>query len=771
MTRLLLPIVLWLVCLAGAGGWIGQAFEVSHDLAAFLPDRGRPVERLLISKANRGAISRTVLAGFAGGSLEQRLAASREAGGFLRQQPDIEQVAHGAQGLDLNAFERLFAYRYLLAGHQVFDADSLHAAFEARLKELRSPLGSTVKQTLAGDPTASFRTLLLAWHESHTLPEQEQGLWVTSDRERALLLAVIGDSEGDHARDASIIPAITETLKTIAEHHDVELLLAGRPVLVAEARESVRASLVFGSIAASGLVILLLLWIYRSFGVLLLGILPLLSGVLAGLFAVLVLFGPVHGIVLAFGVTLLGIAIDYPLHLFSHGRRDEPLALTARHLQRPILLGALTTAGMFAVFGAGSAPGLGQLACFAGVGILTAALTLRYVVPNIATLLKVEPTPRMVDLLPASAPRALMWLVMIAALGAALQLISRHDRLFESDVGVLNPLPEAAKQLDRTLRSDLGAPDLRHLFLISADDAEIVLERAETLAPGLEEVQAQGGIAGFDTPSRYLPSLARQAERQAALPPPDQLATALDEARQEFPFKDDLFAAFLEAVETSRNIDPLGAEAGLRLFNETPLGAKLDQLLIHADQRWYGFLPISGVGEIDALQALADESGDIELIDLKALSEDTLSAFREEALFLLALGFGVILLLLAAFRYPPSVIAEIVLVLILSIVVTTAALSLIGEKLTMLHILAGLLVVGLGLDYTIFFSWPDADRHQQKRTRHALLVCVLSTVIVFGLLACSNIGLLRAIGLTVALGACTTFAIAYAMLSRPHEDV
>jgi predicted exporter len=151
------------------------------------------------------------------------------------------------------------------------------------------------------------------------------------------------------------------------------------------------------------------------------------------------------------------------------------------------------------------------------------------------------------------------------------------------------------------------------------------------------------------------------------------------------------------------------------------------------------------------------------------LSEGVLSVFRDEAFSLLALGSGVILLLLAAFRYPLLGIARIFLVLALSIVITMAMLSLAGEKLTMLHILAALLVVGLGLDYTIFFSWPDADEQQRSRTRQALLVCMASTVLVFGLLAGSAIDLLRAIGLTVALGAGATFAAAYAILSR-HDD-
>lgn len=748
---------------------MGHSIEVSHNLAAFFPDSGRPIETVLISKANRGAVSRMVFAAFGGGDLEQRLAASREAADWLRQHPGIEQTINGRESLNLAKFEPLFPYRYLLGEQQPLDEAGLSSALDARVKELRSPLGSAVKDKLGSDPTAAFRSLLLNWNEGRVEPEREEGLWVTPDRERALLLATLKETDGEVAKEAAVITSIREMLGEIAARHGVEPLLAGRPVLIAEAGESIRASLIYGSVIASTLVIMLLLWMYRSVGVLLLGVVPLLSGILSGLFAVLVLFGQIHGIALAFGITLIGITIDYPLHLFSHCREREPLIKTAQKIQHPIFLGAVSTAGAFAIFGTGSAPGLGQLACFAAVGILAAALTLRYVVPRLASLAHIAPSPRAVDPLPARSPRALTIAVFALAIASTAFLISRSDGLFEADVGGLNPLPEASKLLDQQLRSDLGAPDLRHLFLISGDDPEAVLQQAEALTPALDEIRLAGGIAGFDTPSRYLPSLARQVERQADLPSAEDLTAAVARAEVDLPFKGGLFAPFLEAVEDSRTLPPLEGRAGLDLFAKTPLGAKLDQLLTPADGQWYGFVPMIGVADLGGLASLSNVEAGIELIDLKQLSEDVLSAFRYEAFLLLGFGAGIVLLLLAVFRYPAFGIARIFLVLALSMVVTVAALVLAGEKLTMLHILSTLLVVGLGLDYTIFFTWPDADEAQRRRTRHALLTCVLSTVLVFGLLAWSSIDLLRAIGLTVALGACTTFAFAYAILSRHQE--
>ncbi len=766
-----ITVLIWLIGLAALAGWIARSIDVHHDLTAFLPDRDRPVERLLLAKADQGAISRTILMAFEGGTLDARLAASREAASLLQDLPGIEAVANGQGNLDFQAFSPLFPHRYLLRDPPSFDASFLGQALETRLKELRSPLGAMVKAQLADDPTASFRDLLLTWRDIGPGPRLEQGLWVSPDGARTLLLAQIDETAMAEGQDRPIIAAVRDALHDLSVARGIVPLLAGRPVLVDQARDSVRNSLVVGSILASGLVILLLLWMYRSLGVLLIGALPILTGVAAGLAAVLWIFGAVHGIALAFGITLLGITIDYPLHLFSHSRPDEPLARTAVAIQKPVLLGAFSTAGMFAMFGAGQAPGLGQLACFAAVGILTSALTLRFLLPDLAALFRVVPSPRPVALLPAKAPRLFIGIIASLVLLAGVLLMMRQDQLFEADIEALNPLPAAAKGLDHALRRDLGAPDLRHFLLIEGDDAETVLQKAEAMMPALVVSRASEQITSFDTPARYLPSLSRQRQRQEALAGEGDLAAALDEARAELPFKADLFAPFLQAVAASRQSSLLDGDAGLRLFRETPLGARLDQLLLTEAGQWYGFVPLVGMVDKPALQALADRHDQVMLVDLKALSEIVLADFRQEALLLLLLGFGVIILALLAFRYPYRGVCKIALVLLAATIVTTACLSLLGERLTMLHILSGLLVVGLGLDYAIFLSWPDADAEQRARTRHALFVCLISTVIVFGLLALSDIGLLRAIGLTVALGACTTFAIAYAVLSRSYDEV
>lgn len=81
-------------------------------------------------------------------------------------------------------------------------------------------------------------------------------------------------------------------------------------------------------------------------------------------------------------------------------------------------------------------------------------------------------------------------------------------------------------------------------------------------------------------------------------------------------------------------------------------------------------------------------------------------------------------------------------------------------SLTVIHLVALLLVLGLGLDYALFLSRVESV-HEQRATDKGVLVCAVSTTLAFGILALSSIPLLRFLGLTVAIGSASSFLIAW----------
>ena len=53
---------------------------------------------------------------------------------------------------------------------------------------------------------------------------------------------------------------------------------------------------------------------------------------------------------------------------------------------------------------------------------------------------------------------------------------------WEDDLSALSPLPDPIVEQDRRLHAEIGAPEVNHLALITAPDAESALQQSEALA-------------------------------------------------------------------------------------------------------------------------------------------------------------------------------------------------------------------------------------------------------------------------------------------------
>ena len=102
-----------------------------------------------------------------------------------------------------------------------------------------------------------------------------------------------------------------------------------------------------------------------------------------------------------------------------------------------------------------------------------------------------------------------------------------HGGYWDDELASMSPLSAAEKSLDNQLRREIGAPDVRYLLVVQAPDREAALAASEQVAARLEPLVAHGTIGGFDAPGFWLPSLATQRARQAALPDATTLAASL----------------------------------------------------------------------------------------------------------------------------------------------------------------------------------------------------------------------------------------------------
>ncbi|ULA62745.1 MAG: membrane protein, inferred for ABFAE pathway [Nitrospira sp.] len=746
-------VALWAAAMA-CGLWlVTTKVSVHSELADLLPEGTTATQRLLLTQVRTGIAGRILLLAIEGGEPDALVQASREFGQQLRATGQFDVVGNGEQALAKLDKELLFRSRYLLSRRvslDAFSADALRHGLEQRLDDLRSPLASLVKETIPGDPTGEFLDILAGWSGQEGA-EKYRGVWMSGDHARALLVVETRAAGFDADAQAAIQQDIRKTFEALPDRPaSLRLLMSGPGVFAVKTKHRIEAEVWWLSTAASTLVLLFLFASYRSVTLVLLSLIPLSTGIVAGIVAVNGWFGFIHGITLGFGITLLGIVDDYPIHLFSHlhARGSAPVAMRA--IWPTMRLGVLTTVMGFSSLLLAGFPALAQLGLFAVAGLIAAALVTRWVLP---LCVPAAFTPRAVPrgIVPTLAQLSkARWLVPAAAILATFALLWSDTPLWQTDLASLSPVSEAGKRLDQQLRGELGAPDVRDLLVIEGPTAEDVLQRGEAVMAQLEQLRAEGLVAGYDLVSTYLPSRRSQQARQQSLPERSVLASNLQIALAGLPFAPGLFAPFLDAVESARTQSVLDREA----FRGTALGLKLATLLVEQQGRWTAVVPLRGVADRPRLgeAVVAWQASGVAYVDLKEESNRLMTAYRDRTVAVAAWGLLAIAVVLAVGLRSVAVLWPVLMPMLSALLVVAALLNAMGESLSLFHVATFLLVIGLGLDYALFFNRPEGADDDRARTLYGLLVCSMTTILVFGVLACSMIPLLHAIGITAAAG-------------------
>jgi predicted exporter len=745
---------------------------VETELSRLLPEGATPTERLLLAELRTGATGRLILMALEGEDADLLAGVSKQLAAWMRESGAFRYVGNGEQAWTKEERERLFQHRYLLSPgvqESTFSRDHLRDSLELRLSDLTSPLSPMVKELIPADPTGEFMKILQAWM-TWTAPTRHQGVWFSSDLRRALLLAETQAAGFDMESQEQLQGRIREAFGRVAgvpsAAAPVHLVMTGPSVIAVEMQQTIQQDVWRLSLCATLLVTTFLFVSYGSVSVLALSLLPLMSAIIAGIAAVDLAFGFIHGLTLAFGITLLGVVDDYPIHLFSHLTRESRAPAVMKEIWPTMRLGVVATALGFSALLLSGFPGLSQLGLFAMAGLFTAACVTRWLLPHIVPIgfhAKREGLhlARWVDALTRA--RLIVPLVIVLAIGS---FIWTDTPLWEQDIANLSPISAEKKERDQTLRNELGVPDVRDLLVVEGSSEEVVLQRSEALSLVLDPLVAKRELAGYDLAARYLPSRKTQQARQASVPDGETLERTLTSAMKGLPFKPGLFQPFLDATKKAKTQEPVD----IQTFNGTALGLKLNSLLFMHENRWVAVVPLRGVTDREKFRELLTPWHDQEVsyLDLKEESNQMVSSYRNETLRLL--GWGVLsigLVLLVGLRAPVTVL-RVMLPIGSAIVVVAALLHAFGERFSLFHLASFLLVIGLGLDYALFFNRRHGTQAERGRTVYGLVVCSTTTILVFGVLALSQIPVLRAIGMTTALGslACLVFA---ALLAESPE--
>jgi len=766
-----IAVVSWLVALA-IGTVVIVHTRFSADLSAFLPAAPDARQRALVEQLKSGIASRTLLIAIRGGDAVQRAAASRALAGRLRADAAFEQVLNG----DFTAFAAVgrwvFEHRYLLSPavdvHR-FSAEGLREAIDDTLSLLGTPAGATVKPLLERDPTGEAQRIA----ESALTgggPRTRDGIWVSRDGQRALLMTQSRAEGSDLDAQARALAAVHQAFAAVAAP-GLELQLSGAPKFAVDSRTQIQTEA--KALALTGTVLMgtLLLITFASLRALAAAVLPAVTGVVAGVAAVSLVFGNVHGTTLGFGTTLIGEAVDYAIYYLIQARGSAAgLAGAAApgqgwrrwvHESWPtVRLGMLTSICGFLALAFSGFPGLAQLGVFSIAGLVAAAFTTRHVLPvwmpdgtsglglrsqlghGAAVLVRTLPRVRHV-----------FTALGVASLGF---LVWRHDTLWQTELSSLSPVSAQDLALDTQLRDELLAGDERTMVAVTGGDVQAILQTVEAVSARLDALVQTGQLVGYDAISRWVPSVATQQRRRAALPDAATLQANLALATQGGSLNATRLGPFVQDVQRARETPLIQPDS----LAGTPVDTLVSALLVRAaDGSSSALLPVvrapgpAGEGAQAAIEqalhgiaaAQAFNVGD----ELRRLYGHYIREAQGQAL----LGaLGVVLLMAAWLRSLPRLLA-VCKPLLLAVLLTMAGFAAFGVSLGILHLVGLLLVVAVGSNYSLFLDWLRHQGSSDEDTLASLLLANLTIVLSFGLIAASAIPALAAIGRVVAPGA------------------
>ena len=757
-------LALVLAILSALGVTVYLLVPLRADISVLIPERQSADLEFLFRSIREGPANRVVVLGLepeqGSEPLNRPGALSRAYKAELQELGLFEQVTNGEVALDDTALETFFLHRYHLNPPLEVDwysPPNLRRALEGLIRRLQGLSEVIVKPIMAADPT--LRTLEIAnhWATSSRGIAKRQGVWTDGSGRRILLLTRLGGTSFDFPQQEAAIAAMRAAAARLhPEFGNLRLRLTGPSVIAVESHrraESESRRLMYLSVP---LVAGLLLLFFRRPAVLPFSVVPLASGFLAGTLSVALTFGFVHVTTLGFGAALIGVAVDYPLHLLTRLRLGRTSIEAARRIWPALLLGSLTTVFGFLPLALSSFPGIAQLGVFTVSGLAVAAATTRWVLPHFIAVpsgSEQAKTHRVLVLGHAFLGR---WRILALLLGlSAIGLLgTRGQGIWQSDLANLSPVPKDMRAEDRLLRRDLSAANPRYLLTVGGATVEQVLQRSEALIPHLHALQDEGVLEGIELAARYLPSMATQRARLTRLPGEPALRANLVEAQEGLPFKPGIFEDFLRAVTEARTTGPIEIQD----LAASELRLRLESLLIRNGNDYQGLVQLRSLDDPEALLSRLRSAAlpGVRFLDVKQSLQDLMEGYRVETLNWAALGAVLAFILLIFGLRSVKAIIEVAVPVLLSVAITAAIVTQVSGGLSIFHLLALLMVGGLGIDYAVFLrhtEMPDGeDNGEAAASLRAVCICAATSFSVFGVLATAAIPVLSQIGSTVAIG-------------------
>lgn len=625
------------------------------------------------------------------------------------------------------------------------------------LSQLYSAFSGVSGKELQNDPLMLMRGAQLALAQNGQKLRLMDGWLVTQDDAGNywyLLHGELAGSSFDMQQTHRLVTTLNALQATLKTHYPQAQLLSRGTVFYSDyASQQAKRDISTLGVATLLGVLLLIVATFRSLRPLLLCAISIGIGALAGTVATLLFFGELHLMTLVMSMSIIGISADYTLYYLTerlvHGGENSPWQSLDK-VRNALLLALLTTVVAYLIMMLAPFPGIRQMALFAAVGLSASCLTVIFWHPWLCRGLPVRPVP---------ASRAMSrWLAawrrnktLAVGLPVTLALLSAAGIAtlkVDDDIAQLQALPKTILAQEKTITALTGQRVDQKWFVVYGTSAQQTLERLEAFTPALAQAQKAGELASWRT--LPLNSMKRQKSDLALL---HHAAPAVMNV---------LHSAGLNTV--SPDLTPMPVSVDAWLASPASEGWRLLWLTLPGGESGV-LVPVDGVKNSTALSERAAQHEGVVWIDRKANFDSLFALYRTLLTGLLCVALAAIACgAIIRLGWRQGLISLVPSVLSLSC--GLAALAVAGHSVNLFSLLALVLVLGIGINYTLFFSNP---RGTPLTSMLAITLAMMTTLLTLGMLVFSATQAISSFGIVLVSGIFTAFLLAPLAMPARNE--
>ncbi|MDF1592782.1 MAG: MMPL family transporter [Desulfobacterales bacterium] len=519
-------------------------------------------------------------------------------------------------------------------------------------------------------------------------------------------------------------------------------------------RRDVKKAIAFSTIGIS----LLLLFAFPRPYIGLLSLLPAAAGTMTAFFIFSLLNKSISIMVLGFGGGIISISVDFGIAYLLF--LDRPQRTNGREASHEVwscgLLAALTTVGAFGALCFSGFPLFEQLGLFTALGISFSFLFVHTVFPLIFPALppaRLRPLPLQgfVNRLALSGNKG-AW----AALAFALFMLFFAKPTFNVDLSSMNTVSKDTAAAEKLMTSVWGQVFNRVYLLIRGDSIDELQQQGDRLLQMLDQDLAADTLSSRFASALIFPGEDRRRQNLAAWKSfwnTDRIHTlsrSMEKVSAELGFTTDAFSPFYQILrdppDLVGNTDISEKFLGLMNITKSPDGAD-----------WVQVVTVTAADSHDAEKFYARYKTSGKIFDPVLFSQrlGTL-LFATFLKMLQIISISVVLLLLLFFLDLKLTLAAL-LPIGFAFISTLGTLTLMGRPLDIPGLMLSVIIIGMGIDYSLFFigayqRYADPLHPSYGLIRLAVFMASASTIIGFGILCTAEHTLLRSAGLTSLLG-------------------